>query len=438
MIARSVRPTPTAFASRQKRAKVRFIERFEIDLGLRFVRAKRRDGFISFISLVSMVGIALGVATLIVVLSVMNGFEFELRERMLAATAHVDARGDAGPIEDWRALLSRLQANPQVKAVAPYVSVGGVLRNGEQERASLVRGIDPTLESAVNDTAKFAKQGALAELKAGAWGVILGVDLAKSLNVKVGDGVTLIAPSAFMVTPIGSLPRWRRLTVIGIFEFGLAEIDSRVALVHMEDAQRLFQLGSGISGVRARLHDLNQAPSVAQAWLAASTTLAVTDWTRANANVFKAIATQKRAMFVILVLIVAVAAFNLVSTLIMIVTDKQSDIAILRTMGATPLSIMQVFLLQGAVIGFVGAIAGLALGLLIALNVSRIAATFERIFNVALLERSVYPIPDLPSRVMASDVIAIVAVSLLLSLAATLYPSWRASRVSPADALRYE
>jgi lipoprotein-releasing system permease protein len=412
--------------------------RFELDLGLRYVRAKRRNSFISFISLVSMLGIALGVTALIVVLSVMNGFEHELRERMLAATAHVDARGDMGPIENWRELLPRLQTNPQVKAVAPYVSVGGVLRNGKEERATLVNGIDPSLENAVNDTAKFAKDGALAELKAGAWGVILGTDLAKLLNAQVGDNVTLIAPSAFMVTPIGSLPRWRQLKVIGIFEFGLAEIDSRVALIHIEDAQRLFQLGSGVTGVRARVHDLHQAPRVAQEWLAVSTSFAVTDWTRANANVFKAIATQKRMMFVILVLIAAVAAFNLVATLVMIVTDKQGDIAILRTMGATPSSIMQTFLLQGTVIGCVGAAMGLVLGLLIALNVSRIAAAFESTFNVALLERTVYPIPDLPSRVMASDVIAIVAVSLLLSLAATLYPSWRASRVAPADALRYE
>jgi lipoprotein-releasing system permease protein len=388
--------------------------------------------------MVSMLGIALGVAALIVVLSVMNGFEYELRERMLAATAHVDAQGDVAPIENWRALLPRLHANPQVKAVSPYVSVGGVLRNKEQERATLVRGIDPALESAVNDTAKFVKQGTATDLKAGAWGVILGVDLAKSLDVKLDDSVTLVAPSAFMVTPMGSLPRWRQFRVIGIFEFGLAEIDSRVALVHIEDAQRLFQLADGVTGVRARLHDLNQAPNVAQEWLAASTSLAVTDWTRANANVFKAISTQKRAMFVILVLIVAVAAFNLVSTLIMIVTDKQGDIAILRTMGATPASIMRVFLLQGAVIGFVGAAVGLALGLLIALNVTRIAAAFERIFNVALLERTVYPIPDLPSRVSSSDVMTIVAVSFLLSLVATLYPSWRASRLNPADALRYE
>lgn len=415
-----------------------FFNRFELDLGLRYVRAKRRNSFISFISLVSMLGIALGVAALIIVISVMNGFQSELRSRMLAATSHLELKGLDGPMTEWQSISTKLREQKEIVALAPYVQGEGLWVNGDVNKPSLIRGIDPALESAVADVHKHMKIGELAQLKPGEWGVVLGIDLARGLGVRVGEKVALVVPQG-TVTPAGSVPRVKSFTVIGLFEIGWIEADSRIALIHVNDAQRLYQLGDAVTGIRARLHDLMRAPDFARR-IAPELPVgyAISDWTQANANFFKAVQLEKRVMYVILTLIVAVAAFNLVSTLVMVVTDKQSDIAILRTLGAKPSSIMQVFVVQGCVIGFIGTAIGLLLGLLVALNLNVVVGTIEKLFNVTFIDKTVYLITELPSKVLAGDVMTIVLMSLAMSLVATLYPSWRASRVNPAEALRYE
>jgi lipoprotein-releasing system permease protein len=414
------------------------ISRYEIELGLRYVRAKRRNSFISVISLISMLGIALGVAALIIVISVMNGFQSELRNRMLTATAHVEVKGDGQPLADWQPLVPTLSKNPQVAAIAPYVESNGMWVNGDTNKPSLIRGIDPALEVQVATIQEHMKVGTLDSLKPGEWGVILGVDLARSLGVRAGEQVALITTQS-TVTPAGSVPRIKNFTVTGLFEIGWIEADSRVALIHMNDAQRLFQLGDAVSGLRVKLNDLMQAPTVADQWIKSLPVgLGVTDWTKANANFFKAVKLEKRVMFIILTLIVAVAAFNLVSTLVMVVTDKESDIAILRTLGAKPGGIMQIFVVQGAVIGGVGTLIGLIVGLLIALNLDAVVGAIEAVLGITFIDKSVYLISNLPSKVIASDVIYIVLMSLALSFIATLYPSWRASRINPAEALRYD
>jgi lipoprotein-releasing system permease protein len=412
--------------------------RFELDLGLRYVRAKRRNSFISFISLVSMLGIALGVAALIIVISVMNGFQSELRSRMLTATSHIELKGFDGPMRDWSSIAAKLKEQKEVVALAPYVQGEGMWVNGDIQKPSLVRGIDPGAESQVAEVHKHMKVGELANLKAGEWGVILGIDLARSLGVRVGEKVSLII-SQGTVTPAGSIPRVKSFTVIGLFEIGWIEADSRIALMHINDAQRLFQLGDAVTGVRAKLDDLMAAPAfVSRLAPALPSGYAISDWTQQNANFFKAVQLEKRVMYIILTLIVAVAAFNLVSTLVMVVTDKQSDIAILRTLGARPGSILQIFVVQGTVIGVIGTLMGLALGLLIAFNLDFVVGTIEKLFNVTFIDKTVYLITQLPSKVLASDVWTIVLMSLFMSLIATLYPSWRASRINPAEALRYD
>ena len=412
--------------------------RYELELGVRYVRAKRRNSFISFISLISMLGIALGVAALIIVISVMNGFQSELRERMLAATAHVEVKGFEAPLNDWQGVAKTLQLNPEVVAVAPYVQGEGLWINGEVNKPSLVRGIDPASESLVATVQQHMKVGTMDALKPGEWGVILGIDLARNLGVRVGEKVALVTPQG-TVTPAGTAPRIKSFTVIGLFEIGWIEADSRVALIHLSDAQRLYQFGESVTGIRVKLKDLMQARSVADGWLRTLPPgLGVSDWTTQNASFFKAVQLEKRVMFIILTLIVAVAAFNLVSTLVMVVTDKESDIAILRTLGARPFSIMQIFVVQGAIIGVIGTLIGLGLGLLIAFNLDHVVGAIERVFGVTFIDKTVYLITELPSKVIASDVIAITLMSLGLSLLATLYPSWHASRVNPAEALRYE
>jgi len=412
--------------------------RYELELGVRYVRAKRRNSFISFISLISMLGIALGVAALIIVISVMNGFQSELRERMLAATAHVEVKGFEAPLNDWQGVAKTLQLNPEVVAVAPYVQGEGLWINGEVNKPSLVRGIDPASESLVATVQQHMKVGTMDALKPGEWGVILGIDLARNLGVRVGEKVALVTPQG-TVTPAGTAPRIKSFTVIGLFEIGWIEADSRVALIHLSDAQRLYQFGDAVTGIRVKLKDLMQARNVADGWLRTLPPgLGVSDWTTQNASFFKAVQLEKRVMFIILTLIVAVAAFNLVSTLVMVVTDKESDIAILRTLGARPFSIMQIFVVQGAIIGVIGTLIGLGLGLLIAFNLDHVVGAIERVFGVTFIDKTVYLITELPSKVIASDVIAITLMSLGLSLLATLYPSWHASRVNPAEALRYE
>ena len=414
------------------------LSRYEIELGLRYVRAKRRNSFISIIALISMLGIALGVAALIVVMSVMNGFQTEMRERLLVTTSHMSVRGLDAPMSEWSAIKPILAAHPNVVAVTPYVQVEGAWSSGNVTKPSLIQGIAPETEKDVSSIGAYMKFGTLDTLKPGEWGAVLGSDMARDLGVKLGDSVTLITAQV-TVTPAGSIPRVKRFTVTGIFEIGVNMPDSFFAFIHLNDAQRIFQMGETVTGLRVRLRDPLQAPIVANEWARnLPMGLGITEWTAANANFFKAVALQKRVMFIILSLIVAVAAFNLVSTLVMAVKDKESDIAILRTLGAKPFGVMQIFIVQGSVIGVIGTVIGAAVGLLIAFNLDAVVGVIERVLSMPLIDKSVYQLAQLPSKVEPNDVISVIVVSLVLSLLATLYPSWRAGRTQPADALRYD
>jgi len=414
---------------------------YEVRIGLRYTRAgrraRRRNGFISFISAVSMAGIALGVAALIVVLSVMNGFVKEVRERMLAAVSHIEIAAVGGHVADANTIMERVRRNPEVVAAAPFINAQGMFAQGDVVRGALVRGIDPALEPGVSDIARKSGGGDVAQLADGAFNVILGVDLARALRVGVGEKVTLISPQG-NVTPAGIVPRLRQFTVVGTFASGHYEFDSTLAMIHIGDAQRLYRI-DGPGGVRLRLKDAEQAPQVARELAAALPPgLQVRDWSRQNPTYFAAVRAEKRMMFIILTLIVAVAAFNLVSTLVMTVTEKQADIAILRTLGASPRSVMAVFIVQGALIGVFGTLIGAGGGLLLATNLDVIVPAIERLLGVQFLPREIYFISALPSDPRAADIVPITLISLVLSLAATLYPSWRASRTRPAEALRYD
>ncbi|HXF47519.1 MAG TPA: lipoprotein-releasing ABC transporter permease subunit [Burkholderiaceae bacterium] len=414
---------------------------FEIRIGLRYTRAgrraRRRNAFISFISAISMAGIALGVAALIVVLSVMNGFQKEVRDRMLSVLAHVEVFTADGALSDWQRVAQQARAHPQVVAAAPFINMQAMFTVGDTVRGALVRGIDPELEPGVSEVTTRLQGGRLADLADGEFGVVLGLELARALGVAVGDKVTLIAPQG-NVTPAGVVPRLRQFRVVAAFESGHFEFDSTLALIHLGDAQRLFRL-AGPQGVRLRLTDMQDAPRVA-AQLAGMLEpgLLVRDWSRQNRTWFAAVQTEKRMMFIILTLIVAVAAFNLVSTLVMTVTEKQSDIAILRTLGASPGSVMAVFIVQGALIGVIGTLLGVTGGLALATHLDVIVPLIERAFGMQFLPKDIYFINTLPSDPRASDVVPITLISLLLALAATVYPSWRASRLRPAEALRYD
>lgn len=385
-----------------------------------------------------MAGIALGVAALIVVLSVMNGFQKELRARILGVASHVQISGGDSRLQDWRGLAQAVAQEPRVVASAPFVNAQGMLSAGQAVRGSVVRGIVPELEDKVAEIGLHMRAGSLAALKGGEFGIVLGSELARALGVLTNDKVALIAPQG-LVTPAGVLPRLKQFTVVGIFEVGMFEYDSGLALVHLEDAQKLYQMGDAVSGLRLRLDDLFTARSVARGLMARlDRDLYATDWTRSHANFFRAVEIEKRVMFIILTLIVAVAAFNIVSTLVMLVTDKQADIAILRTVGASPASIVQIFMIQGALIGVIGTLVGLVLGVLLAYNVGTVVPFIENLLGFKFLAKDIYYISDLPSDVQLGDVTTIGLVSLVLSFVATLYPSWRASRVNPAEALRYE
>jgi lipoprotein-releasing system permease protein len=414
---------------------------FELQVGWRYTRAGRagrRNGFISFISGVSVLGIALGVAALIIVLSVMNGFQKEVTDRMLSVIAHVEileSQGNALP--DWRATAAQARSLPQVVGAAPFIASQALIARGDDMRGAIVRGISPPDEASVTQLAARLEKTTLARLVPGGWGIVLGAELARSLGVRVGDKVTIAAPGG-QFTPAGLIPRFKQLTVVGTFDAGHYEYDSGLALIHLDDAAKLYRL-EGPSGVQLRLHDLHQAREVAMR-LAVQLGPGVTvrDWTRTNRNWFTAVQIEKRLMFIILTLIVAVAAFNLVSTLVMTVTDKNADIAILRTLGASPRSVMGIFMVQGAAAGVIGTLSGVVLGLLVAFNVDVIVPAIERALSVSFLPSSVYLISRMPSEPRADDIVPIVAISLLLSFVATLYPSWRASRVQPAEALRHE
>jgi len=414
---------------------------YELLIGWRYTRSgrrSRRNGFISFISAVSVGGIALGVAALIVVISVMNGFQKEVRDRMLNVIPHIQifsVNGQALP--DWRGMAQQIERNPAVTGVAPFVQGQALVAQGSQLQGVLVWGVEPTEEAQVSQIPRHMVAGSLAALQPGLFGVVLGNELANALGVGLGDRITLVVPSGAL-TPAGMIPRLRTLRVVGIFDVGHYEYDSTLALVNLHDASALFRTG-GPTGLRVQTRDMNDAPQVAQQLQAQlPPTLVAQPWTEQNRTWFEAVVIEKRMMFIILTMIVAVAAFNLVSTLVMTVTDKLADIAILRTQGASPGSIMAIFLLQGAVTGVLGTFAGVALGCLIAFNLDPIVSFLEAVLHTQFLPRSVYLIHTMPSDPRFADIATITVASLVLSLLATLYPSWSASRVQPAQALRYE
>jgi lipoprotein-releasing system permease protein len=413
---------------------------FEWLVGLRYTRAGKRSGrnsFISFISLISMAGIGLGVAALIVVLSVMNGFQKEVTDRMLSVLAHIEVFDARGTMPDWRAEAKEAFRNPQVMGAAPFVETQGMLIRDDALRPAAIRGVLPEEEPAVSDVAGQTKLGSFGALKSGAFNIVLGIELARALHATLGDKVTL-ALAQGQVTPAGVLPRLRSFTVVGIFSAGHNEFDSGLAFIHIGDAERLLRQ-DGPSGLRLRLHDLNQAPQVAaELKKTMPGDLTFQDWSKLNATWFSAVQTEKRMMFIILALIIAVAAFNLVSTLVMTVTDKQADIAIMRTLGASPGSIMKIFMIQGALTGILGTVLGVAFGVLVAFNIDVIVPFIEHLLGVQFLSKDIYYISTVPSDLRWPDVQRIGVLAVILALLATIYPSWWAARVKPAEALRYE
>ena len=414
---------------------------YELALGWRYTRAgraTRRNGFISFISGVSMLGIALGVAALIIVLSVMNGFQKEVRDRMLSVVSHIEIfEPGNGALPDVNRIMGEVRRHPQVVGVAPFVAAQALLARGEDMKGVLVRGIDPAREPEVTDLAGVLKDTVLSRLQPGSFGIVLGGELARMLGVREGDVVTLIAPSG-QVTPAGVVPRLKQMTVVGLFDSGHYEYDSALAMLHVDDAARIFRL-EGPTGIRLKLKDLHEARTVVDELGPMITgRVLLRDWTRQNRTWFAAVQLEKRMMFIILTLIVAVAAFNLVSTLVMTVTDKRADIAILRTLGASPASIMGVFMVQGAMVGVIGTLAGLLLGLGVAFNIDVLVPALERLFQASFLPKDIYLISRMPSDPQSADILPVAVISLVLSFLATIYPSWRASRVNPAEALRYE
>lgn len=411
---------------------------YELFIGLRYTRAKRRNHFISFISLISLLGITLGMTALITVMSVMNGFQKEVRSRILGVASHVQVSGMDGTLSNWQRTAEEAAKHPFVEGVAPYVSAQGMLSHNQVVQGVIVRGILPDKEDDVADFADLMVSGELHHLVPGEFGIVLGMELARSMGTFKGDKIVLISPQG-QVTPAGILPRLKQFTVAGIFEAGHFEYDSGLVLIHMADAQNLYRMNDSVSGVRLKLQDMFQAPQVVGELPAMlSSTVFVSDWTRQHANYFRAIQIEKRMLSLILALIIAVAAFNIVSTLVMAVTDKQSDIAILRTLGASPRSIMKVFIVQGTFIGVFGTILGVAGGVLLAYNVGEVVAFIEWLFNTQFLSHEVYYISKIPTDPQFADIVTVAVVSFVLSLLATIYPSYRASKVNPAEALRYE
>lgn len=407
-------------------------------IGLRYTRAKRRTQFISFITLTSVLGIALGVTALITVLSVMNGFESELRERILGMTSHATVTGQSGQLDNWQELDQRLVGYPHIQGTAPFIN-GQVMINADRRvSGTMLSGILPENEAKVSEVAAKMKEGKLTDLVPGEYGIILGLELANYLGVVVGDKITVISPQVNS-TPAGVVPRMRRFTIIGTFQVGMYEYDRNMALIHLDDAAKLFRLDSAVSGLRIKLDDLFNAPKIThELSQALYNNYYVSDWTLAHSNFFRAIQTEKTVMFIILLLIVAVAAFNIVSTLVMVVTDKRGDIAILKTQGLTAPAVMGIFMVLGAVIGAVGTIIGTVFGIILALNVETIVPAIEKLFHVQFMAADVYYISELPSKLVWTDVYSIAGLAFFLSLLATIYPAWQAAKVNPAEVLRYE
>ena len=410
----------------------------ELFIGLRYLRAKRRNHFISFISLISMLGIALGVTTLITVISVMNGFETELRTRILGAIAHATIQPMDGALMDWRSVIEGVEKREEVNGAAPFIEEG-VWLQGKESSGAFLRGVDPVFETRVSEVDEKMLSGKLADLRAGEYGIIVGIGLATRLGVGPGDKVTVIAPR-LKATPVGASPMMRRFTVVGAFEFGEFENDSTLALINIEDAARLLRMPQGSTGgVRLHLQDMDQAWRVARD---ISSDLpgyyVVRDWTQERGNLFRAVKTEKTVMWVILSLIIAVAAFNIISTLVMVVTDKQSDIAILKTMGARPATILRIFVIQGSLIGIIGTALGVIGGIALAQNIGTVVPFLEQFLGFSLFPSDIYYITELPTELRSADVIKFALMTLAMALLSTLYPSWRASRTHPAEALSYE
>jgi lipoprotein-releasing system permease protein len=411
----------------------------ELFIGLRYTRAKRKTHFVSFIAFISIAGVSLGVFALIVVLSVMNGFGNELRERTLSMTSHATITGFDGTMSNWQKYAATAEENPGVISAAPYIRKEVMLSNGRRVSGALVRGIEPEAEKTVSTVASKMVSGELTNLQPGDYGIVIGRELANSLGVYEGDRITVITPEA-SVTAVGIMPRLRRFKVVGVFEVGMHEFDSAMAYVHIADAARLFHLDDGkVNGIRLKLVDLFEAQTITHEL---DQTLGeefwIRDWTRQHSNFFKALKTEKTVMFIILLMVIAVAALNIVSTLMMTVTDKEADIAILRALGMTPGSIMVIFIIQGTVIGMFGTLIGVAAGVPVALNVFEIVSWLEQLFNTDFLPSDVYYISDITADVRPREVMTYAIAAFVITILATIYPAWRASRTMPAEALRYE
>jgi lipoprotein-releasing system permease protein len=412
--------------------------KYEFWIGNRYVRSRSRNGFVSLISAISMLGITVAVAVLIVVLSVVNGFERELQDRLLAMTAHASIEDGAGRLQDWRNWVEQAEEYTDVAAAAPFVNGQGLLLLGDRLSGVQISGIEPRLESRVSSVGDAVISGDMTSLEPGSFNIVLGTELANELRASIGDKVTLTLAEG-IVTPAGVVPRTKRFTVSGIYRIGMYEFDRRVAFVNLEDSQRLFRLADDVTGIRLSVTDIYQASQVVRkVALGTGGGVLISDWTRRHVNFFRSIQITKSLLFVILLMVVAVAAFNIVSTLVMVVKDKQSDIAILRTVGATPSEILRIFITQGSVIGVLGTIGGVALGVLLSVNLEGIVGFMEATFGIKFLAADVYFISDLPADLRVGDVVRIAAIALVLALLSTLYPAWRGARTSPAEALRYE
>jgi lipoprotein-releasing system permease protein len=410
----------------------------ELFIGSRYLRAKRRNHFISFISFISVFSLALGITLIITVLSVMNGFQFEIKDRILSMTAHATVLELDGKLRDWHKVEKELESDPEIQGSAPYVQGQGMIVHGKQVTGAMLTGVDPKLERKVSKIGDHLQGGSLELLNPGKFEILLGNDLANFLNVEVGEKITVITPEA-TVTPAGIIPKFRRFTVVGTYAVGMPQYDRNTAAIHIEDAKRLFHLDDAVTGLRLRYKDLFDAQEITYKlrnqlggdyW--------VTDWTYHNRNFFRALKMEKTMMFIITIIIVFVAAFNIISMLVMVVTEKQSDIAIMRTLGVTPKSIMGIFIVQGTVIGLVGTLLGAIGGVLLSSNLESLVRIVEKIRGAKFLSPDVYPISDFPSDVIPSEVATICIVAFIITVLATIYPAWKAARTQPAEALRYE